>query len=743
MITSLSLENWKSHSASRFEFSPGVNVIIGRMGAGKSSILQAIVFALFGTFPEIKSRDLKVSETIMRGASEAKVILNLNDYEVTRKINQKGSGDAILRKSTLIAGPQPTEVNKKIEDLLRTDEDTFLRTVYAQQNDIDLFLKLGPGERKKRIDELMRLDRFETARKNSTKLANQLRLRLDETQKFLQGANASDLNKNLEESKAEIDKITMQQSTLSQDLSLAKSEEDYLKQALFQLREQKSKHELIAERLNLANKRILDLENKLKGKQLEGSKTNLLSQLDYIKKQIAELQKQKTTIQDGKDDAEAEKLAIERKLAVLEDKKKDLLKKQEEAKVIERSLAVMPKFDLEASSKELDSLKESRQNLRAELNSLVKHFEELKRSGPVCPVCASELTSETKSKLVSEREKRIAEISKQSDEFFTKIQDAENKFKELEKLSETKKNWERKLAELKEGDVPKLDKQIDELSIKRAANQDIVEMFKGKIRSAEAELESLSCNYNALFEKKALYEAKEELDFAKTQQAGLAKQLAEEIFDPEKLASTENKHASAIRKAQELATKAESLSHLKALQEKRTAELLTYKQKITEAESSIKKHESEVEFLASFGNALAKTQEALRKDLVMAVNEVMASIWGELYPYEHWSGVRLEASESDYKLQIQQPSGEWVSVAGFASGGERMLACLAMRMAFARVLAPGLSMLILDEPTHNLDQRAIETFVQVVQEKLPEFLDQIFIITHDEKLAEIGNVIRL
>ncbi len=743
MITSIALENWKSHSASRFEFSPGVNVIIGRMGAGKSSILQAIVFALFGTFPEIKSRDLKVSETIMRGASEAKVILNLNDYEVTRKINQKGSGDAILRKDTLIAGPQPTEVNKKIEDLLKTDEDTFLRTVYAQQNDIDLFLKLGPSERKKRIDELMRLDRFETARRNSTKLANQLRLRLDEVQKFLQGANASDLNKNLEESKAEIDKITMQQSTLSQDLSLAKSEEDYLKQALSQLREQKSKHELIAERLNLANKRILDLENKLKGKQLEGSKTNLLSQLDYIKKQIAELQKQKTTIQDGKDDAEAEKLAIERKLAVLEDKKKDLLKKQEEAKLIEQGIARIPKFDLEASLTELEALKDSRQNLRAELNSLVKHFEELKRSGPVCPVCASELTSETKSKLVSEREKRIAEISKQSDEFFIKIQDAENKFKELEKLSEIKKNWERKLAELKEGDGAKLDKQIDELTIKRAANQDIVEMFKGKIRSAEAELESLSCNYNALFEKKALYEAKEELDFAKGQQVGLAKQLAEAVFDPEKLASTENKHASAIRKAQELATRADSLKHLKALQEKRVAELLTYKQKIIEAESAIKKHESEVEFLASFGNALAKTQEALRKDLVMAVNEVMASIWGELYPYEHWSGVRLEASESDYKLQIQQPSGEWVSVAGFASGGERMLACLAMRIAFARVLSPGLSLLILDEPTHNLDQRAIETFVQVVQEKLAEFLDQVFIITHDEKLAEIGNVIRL
>jgi DNA repair exonuclease SbcCD ATPase subunit len=50
----------------------------------------------------------------------------------------------------------------------------------------------------------------------------------------------------------------------------------------------------------------------------------------------------------------------------------------------------------------------------------------------------------------------------------------------------------------------------------------------------------------------------------------------------------------------------------------------------------------------------------------------------------------------------------------------------------------------LDEPTHNLDDKAINTLVDVIQNRLSGFLDQIFIVTHDEKLAEAGdNIIRI
>jgi lipoprotein-releasing system ATP-binding protein len=88
--------------------------------------------------------------------------------------------------------------------------------------------------------------------------------------------------------------------------------------------------------------------------------------------------------------------------------------------------------------------------------------------------------------------------------------------------------------------------------------------------------------------------------------------------------------------------------------------------------------------------------------------------------------------------------GEWLNAAGYASGGEKIIASLALRIAFTKILTPQLNVLILDEPTHNMDDKAIATFVEVLQNDLSDFLEQIFIITHNEKLAEAGNnIIRI
>jgi DNA repair exonuclease SbcCD ATPase subunit len=73
-----------------------------------------------------------------------------------------------------------------------------------------------------------------------------------------------------------------------------------------------------------------------------------------------------------------------------------------------------------------------------------------------------------------------------------------------------------------------------------------------------------------------------------------------------------------------------------------------------------------------------------------------------------------------------------------ASGGERSTACLAMRIAFSLVLAPNIKWLILDEPTHNLDQQAVHKMVDIFGETLPKIIDQVFIITHEDLLKEVN-----
>jgi exonuclease SbcC len=70
------------------------------------------------------------------------------------------------------------------------------------------------------------------------------------------------------------------------------------------------------------------------------------------------------------------------------------------------------------------------------------------------------------------------------------------------------------------------------------------------------------------------------------------------------------------------------------------------------------------------------------------------------------------------------------------SGGERSAAALTLRMAIAFVLTRQLSWMILDEPTHNLDERSVRTLSQMLREKLPTFLDQIFVITHNPEIEK-------
>ena len=50
IFTRLELINFKSHANTTLDFNPGISLIVGENGAGKSSIFEAISFALFKSY---------------------------------------------------------------------------------------------------------------------------------------------------------------------------------------------------------------------------------------------------------------------------------------------------------------------------------------------------------------------------------------------------------------------------------------------------------------------------------------------------------------------------------------------------------------------------------------------------------------------------------------------------------------------------------------------------------------------
>ena len=110
------------------------------MGAGKSSVMDALSFGLFGTFPALVHRRTSLDGLILNKPdqeNEATVKVNFtsgdDSYTVTRKITREQGTTAKLEKNGSYIQAQPERVNEEIERLLSVDYDTFSRVVYSER----------------------------------------------------------------------------------------------------------------------------------------------------------------------------------------------------------------------------------------------------------------------------------------------------------------------------------------------------------------------------------------------------------------------------------------------------------------------------------------------------------------------------------------------------------------------------------------------------------------------------------
>ena len=136
IIHTLELKNFLSHENSTVNFDLGVNLITGKNGAGKSSLIDGIKFALFGDTKRGSVQDL-----VTRNRLETQVSLEFSvgpdQYRITRTMSVGRSGikgrDATLLKNGAEMARTVTGVNSAVEDLLGISEDLFLNSVFVEQ----------------------------------------------------------------------------------------------------------------------------------------------------------------------------------------------------------------------------------------------------------------------------------------------------------------------------------------------------------------------------------------------------------------------------------------------------------------------------------------------------------------------------------------------------------------------------------------------------------------------------------
>ena len=183
IFTKLKLNNFKSHQNTSIEFNKGISVIVGENGAGKSTILEAISFALFKQHTAKRIDDLVRNNANVMSV-ELEFVSNGKEYRIVRekKSNLKSS---IYTKTSTDGGfvhicTGDKEVNEEIRQILDIDSDLFLNAIYIRQGEIAELVDKNPAEKKLLIAKLLGIDSLEKAWKNLLPIINDYENKLAE-----------------------------------------------------------------------------------------------------------------------------------------------------------------------------------------------------------------------------------------------------------------------------------------------------------------------------------------------------------------------------------------------------------------------------------------------------------------------------------------------------------------------------------------------------------------------------------
>ena len=139
-IETVELENVRSHVKSKIQFQRGFNCLVGGVGCGKSSVLYAIDFALFGD-PLGRSYEYIFRE----GADASKVTLQFvhsgKNYTLTRGLRKHGKGIGqdveqlkLYENDKLIAQVKSEAVAEQLKAITGLDKELFREMHACIQN---------------------------------------------------------------------------------------------------------------------------------------------------------------------------------------------------------------------------------------------------------------------------------------------------------------------------------------------------------------------------------------------------------------------------------------------------------------------------------------------------------------------------------------------------------------------------------------------------------------------------------
>lgn len=368
--------------------------ITGPTGAGKSSLLDAMLLALFGRVPRV-GRNHK--QLVTDGRDQVAVMLEFlaggARYRIARRIRLKGPSqvqlDRVLGETTEPVADRVADIDGALQRILGIGYDAFTRAVVLPQGQFDAFLRGEPAQRRELLEQLLGLGLYkrmgELAGRRMRDLEARAAAARDRLARDFAGADAENLaarQREQAEAEAGQQQLGRRAGTLAaaeraaQDLRRARADAAAAARAL-----REAQQKLDAARENIAAERRAaaafatdraELERQLEAVPDPGPEPDLLARAAPLAARLGELHAQRPALEREAAAAAARIADIEQKLGEAEARLPEL-----EAQVA----ATRSAADAAREHHDLSQLEHAAAHLRGRL-----------RKGEPCPVCAQDVT---------------------------------------------------------------------------------------------------------------------------------------------------------------------------------------------------------------------------------------------------------------------------------------------------------------------------------------------------------------
>ena len=392
IFTRLELKNFKSHAKTAIDFNSGISLIVGQNGAGKSTIFEAISFALFKVYGTKTITDLVRSNKNINEKIEMMVKLsfyaNGDDYLVERGVTLNKSSSkstSNLYKSydgnyEMIASGNK-QVDSLIEEILSMDSSTFLNAIHIRQGEIADLIDKTPATRKKLIGKLLKLEKLEKAYENIPRIMEDHKTRKAILEDRIQPE--SELNFQLKSEKEKHFTLTNENDRLKEEFGVLEEDIEQKNKEKEELDKQKSEYESLKLKLEHEDESLDGMKNrrdeltKKYGEILRNEKEMILLKPFSEKLPIYnEFKESLINLNKFKEDEKSNREIISQiegyKVAIESEKEN-----HERFIALESEINVLnsQKVELSAEVKRMDELEKERNNLCNDINQYANDLE--------------------------------------------------------------------------------------------------------------------------------------------------------------------------------------------------------------------------------------------------------------------------------------------------------------------------------------------------------------------------------